>query len=114
MFAQFTGSLKLSVGLMKPSERLKLHAGRLQEKIAELNLVIHPDLIIMDGRKCFINKGPSSGDIAEPALILASTGRVAIDLEGINIIQEFDSNSLAQISPGELIQIAHAVKIGVT
>lgn len=110
-YAQFTGSLKLSVGLMEPKQRIGLHLANLQEKIAELNAIINPSLIIMDARKCFINKGPSSGEVREPNLILASTDRVAIDVEGIKIIQEFNGNSLAGINPWDLPQIKRAVEL---
>jgi uncharacterized protein (DUF362 family) len=106
--AQFTGSLKLSIGFMKPIERLPLHARKLQEKIADLNKIIHPDLIIMDGRKCFINKGPSDGEVREPNLILASTDRVAIDIEGVKIIQKYEGNSLSNIKAEEMVQIRNA------
>ena len=108
--AQFTGSLKLSVGFMKPIQRIGLHLRNIQEKIAELNKVIKPDLIIMDARKCFINKGPDKGDIASPHLILASQERVAIDIEGIKIIQSFKGNSLKGINPLELPQIKKAIE----
>ena len=84
--AHFTGALKLSVGFMKPSQRVLLHLKNIQEKIAELNKIINPDLIIMDARKCFIKGGPSRGEIREPNLILASDDRVAIDVEGIKVI----------------------------
>ncbi len=112
--AQFTGSLKLSVGFMKPSQRVPLHLRNIQQKIAELNKVIKPDLIIMDARKCFINKGPSEGELQKPDFILASDERVAIDVEGIKIIQSFSRNSLCGIGPWELPQIKTAVecKIG--
>lgn len=112
-WAQFTGSLKLSVGLMKPVERLRLHMGHLQEKIAELNKVIDPDLIIMDARKCFINEGPERGDLGNPNLILASTSRVAIDIEGVKIIQGFKGNSLSRIKAEDLPQIKWAKEVGV-
>lgn len=111
-YAQFTGGLKLSVGFMKPSERIRLHLKNLQEKIAELNKLIHPNLIIMDARKCFINQGPSTGEVGEAELILASTNRIAIDVEGITIIQGFSGNSLEGIDPWELPQIKHAVELG--
>src|SRR3989338_8929633 len=111
--AQFTGSLKLAVGFIKPIERMLLHAGHLKEKIAELNSVINPDLIIMDGRKCFINKGPSEGELVEPNLILASESRLAIDLEEIKIIQSFAGNSLAGIRPEDLGQIKRAQELGI-
>ena len=111
--SQFTGSLKLSVGFMKPFQRVRLHLRHIQEKIAELNKIINPDLIIMDARKCFINKGPAKGDLREPNLILASADRIEIDVEGIKIIQSFKGNSLKNIDPWELPQIKKAVELGI-
>lgn len=112
-YAKFTGALKLAVGLMKPFERVSLHARYLQEKIAELNTLFEPDLVIMDARSCFINAGPSSGDIEKPKLLLASKGRVAIDIEGIKIIQSFKGNSLEGIDPLGLTQIKRAIELGI-
>lgn len=109
--AQFSGSLKLSVGFMKPLQRVRLHLGHIQEKIAELNQIINPDLIIMDARKCIINRGPAEGEVREPGLILASTDRISLDVEGIKIIQGFEGNSLENINPWELPQIKKAVEI---
>jgi len=111
--AQYTGALKLSVGFMKPSQRLRLHLAHIEEKIAELNFVIHPNLVIMDARKCFINRGPAEGDVREPNLILASGSRVAIDIEGIKIIQSFKGNSLKNVNPLNLPQIKRAMEIGI-
>ena len=111
--AKFTGSLKLSVGFMKPSQRVWLHLRHIQEKIAELNKIINPDLIIMDARKCFIKNGPSEGEVKEPKLILASRSRVLIDVEGIKIIQSFKGNSLENIDPWQLPQIKRAVELGI-
>lgn len=110
--AQFTGSLKLAIGCMEPAERTAVHQN-LQEKIAELNTLIHPDLVIMDGRKCFINEGPSRGEMKEPGFILASKDRVAIDGEGVKIIQSYEGNSLEGIDPWELPQIKKALELGV-
>jgi len=111
--AQFTGSLKLSIGFIKPFQRIHFHLRHLQEKIAELNKIIHPDLIIMDARKVFVDKGPDKGKVAEPNLILASKDRVAIDVEGIKVIQSFRGNSLKGIDPWELTQIKKALEFGV-
>jgi len=111
--AQFTGSLKLAIGFSRPFERVPMHVRNLQEKVAELSKVIRCDLVIMDARKCFINKGPSEGEVREPNLILASTDRVAIDIEGIKIIQSFPGNSLSKIKPEELPQIKRALETGV-
>ncbi len=111
--AQYTGALKLGVGLMKPNERLSLHLRRLQEKIAELNLAYQPDLVLMDARKCFISGGPMTGKVKEPGLVLASTSRTAIDLEGVKIIQGYDGNSLAGIVPEQLPQLKRALELGI-
>lgn len=112
-WAQFTGSLKLSVGIMKYLQRIPLHATNLQEKIGELNKIIHPDLTIMDARKCFINQGPAQGEVKKPNLLLASTKRIPLDIEGIKIIQSFEGNSLQGIVPEELPQIKSAKQIGI-
>ncbi len=110
--AQFSGSLKLSVGFMKPRERVGLHLRNIQEKIAELNKIIKADLAVMDARKCFISGGPSKGEIREPELILASEDRVALDIEGIGIIRGYEGNSLSGVNPRELPQIRRAAEIG--
>jgi uncharacterized protein (DUF362 family) len=110
-YAQYTGALKLAVGFMKPVERINLHLSHLQEKIAELNALFNVDLIIMDARKCFINRGPAEGEVREPNLILVSDDRIAIDVEGIKIIQSFKGNSLKNIDPWQLPQIKRAIEL---
>ncbi len=109
-WAKFTLSMKLAVGFMKPNERMRLHMTHLEEKIADLNLVVHPSLIIMDGRKCFINGGPACGELKEPNLILASGDRIAIDVEAIRSIQSFEGNSL-QNDAWSYTQIRRAVNL---
>ncbi len=111
--AQFSGSLKLSVAFMRPRERISLHIRNLQQKIAELNTLIHPDLIIMDARKCFISGGPYKGEVRVPNLLLSSVDRVAIDVEGVRIIQGYPGNSLAQVDPLDIPQIKLAMAIGI-
>jgi uncharacterized protein (DUF362 family) len=97
---------------MRPRERIALHIRNLQQKVAELNAVIHPDLIIMDARKCFISGGPYKGDIRSPDLIIASSDPVALDLEGIRIIQSYHGNSLAGLDPYQIAQIERAMEMG--
>lgn len=111
-WAQFTGALKLTVGLLKPIERVVMHSSHLQEKIAELNLLVKPDLVIMDGRKCFITEGPSEGKVREPGVILASENRVELDIEAIKVIRSFKGSSLAEIDPEEIVQIKYAKELG--
>jgi len=109
--ADFTVSLKLAVGFMTGEERMQLHADNLQEKIAELNTVVHPDLIIVDGRRCFISGGPDKGEVREPNVILASGDRIAVDVEGVRIIKSYPENSLED-DVWQFRQIRRAVELG--
>lgn len=110
--AEFTISLKIAVAMMRPRERVALHLRHLQEKIADLNLLVAPDLIVTDARRVFIAGGPSSGTVREPGLILASGDRVALDAEGVRIIQSYPGNSLAGRDPWQLTQIRRAAELG--
>ena len=110
-WAKFTLSLKLAVGFMKPSERMRLHVRNLEEKIVDLNLVVHPNLMIMDGRKCFISGGPAKGELRSPGVVLASGDRIAMDVEALKIIQSFDGASLKD-DPWSYAQIRKAVELG--
>jgi uncharacterized protein (DUF362 family) len=109
-WAKFTLSLKLAVGFMKPSERMLLHARHLEEKIADLNLVVHPSLIVMDGRKCFISGGPACGELRNPNVVLASGDRIAMDVEAIKVIENFEGASLTD-DPWSYTQIRRAVEL---
>jgi len=111
--ADFTGALKIIIGFMKPTERIAFHMGHVAEKVAEMNTIYQPDLIIMDARKCFITGGPAKGETREPGLVLASTSRVNIDIEEVKIIQSFDGNSLAGREINELPQIKRARKLNI-
>jgi len=111
-FAKFTLSLKLAVGFMKPSERILLHASHLEEKIADLNLIVHPNLTVMDGRKCFITGGPASGELRNPNVVLASGDRIAMDVEALKVIESFKGASLTD-DPWSYTQIRRAAKLGI-
>ncbi len=109
--AKFTFSLKLAVGFMKPSERIRLHMRRLEEKVSDLNLVVKPHLIIMDGRKCFISGGPATGELRNPGLVLASGDRVALDVEALKTVAAFEGSSLRN-DPWSYTQVRRAVELG--
>lgn len=112
--ARFTLSLKLAYGFLSQRYRTaQLHFVNLERKIAEVNKAIHPDLIIMDGRKCFVTQGPDDGDIKEPNLILASGDRIAIDVEAIKILKSYKArNLLVYEDPFQYEQIKHAAELG--
>jgi uncharacterized protein (DUF362 family) len=109
--ADFTLSLKLAFGFSKQSERLAFHLAHLKEKLVDLNLVVHPSLMVMDGRKCFITGGPFSGTVKEPNLILASGDRIAMDVEAIKILGSYEGAKLKD-DPWTYTQIKHAVQLG--
>lgn len=111
--ADFTGSIKLSMGLVKPFfDQITFHIRHLRQKLAELCLVVKPDLIIMDARKVFVTGGPAKGELRTPNLIMASGNQVAIDVEGVKILQSYAGNSLEDKNVWDLIQIKHAVELG--
>jgi uncharacterized protein (DUF362 family) len=109
--ADFSLSLKLAFGFTKKIERMAFHISHLKEKLVDLNLVVHPDLIIMDGRKCFITGGPFSGTVRNPNVILASGDRVATDVESIKVIASFEGSKLKK-DPWSYTQIRHATTLG--
>jgi uncharacterized protein (DUF362 family) len=109
-WAKFTLSLKLAVGFMEPTERMLLHMRHLEEKVADLNLVVHPDLIIMDGRECFISGGPACGELRNPDIVLASGDRIALDVEAIKTMRSFEGSSLKD-EPWNYAQIRRAAEL---
>jgi uncharacterized protein (DUF362 family) len=83
----------------------------LEEKIADLNLVVHPCLILMDGRTCFISGGPACGELRDPNVVLASGDRIAMDVEAIKLIQGYEGTSLTS-DAWTYAQISQAVHLG--
>ena len=102
----------MAVGLLGFRQRNDLHSAYIEEKIAELNLAVHPDLIIMDGRKCFVTGGPAVGRVEEPNVILASGDRVAIDVEALKVLQSYKGDIEFDMNPWKFPQIKHAVELG--
>jgi uncharacterized protein (DUF362 family) len=110
--AKFTASMKVMMGLLKRQDRLKMHLRNLEYKIADLASYFHPTLSVMDARKVFVTKGPASGQIEIPNLILASQDMVAIDVEGVRILQSYKAQNKLHKPVWELGQITRAKEIG--
>jgi len=111
--AAYTGALKINIGMLKPSQRSLLHLNHLQERVAEVASVIKPSLIIMDGRKCFTEGGPGAGKLEEPNILMASNDMVAMDIEGIKILQSYKADNKLGTNPWALKQIKRAVELGI-
>jgi len=118
--ARFTMSLKLIVGVTHPVDMQYMHAdynlGKTDEpmdmKMIELSLPLGPDLIIMDGRKSFVTAGPAEGEVVEPNVIMASGDRIAIDVEGVKILQSYPRDNLIKMPVWEMPLIKRAIELG--
>lgn len=110
--AKFTMSLKITIGMLKPIQRGPLHLSNLEPRIAEVASVIKPDLIVMDGRKCFVTQGPEKGQIETPNILMASTDRIALDVEALKILQSYKADNMLGNDPWVLGQIKSAVELG--
>ena len=111
-FAKFTMSLKITIGMLKPIQRGPLHISNLESKIAEVASVIKPDLIIMDGRKCFVSQGPEHGQLEKPNILMTSKDRIALDVEALKILQSYKADNLLGNDPWSLGQIKRAIELG--
>jgi uncharacterized protein (DUF362 family) len=118
----FTLSLKNSVGMVAkklPGHKYnymgELHVSPYQRHmIAEINQYYPVDLVLMDGMKAFIDKGPEMGHEVEPNLMLASNDRVAIDAVGVAVLRHYGTTR--DVSKGKIFeqeQIKRAAELGV-
>ncbi len=118
----FTLSLKNSVGIVAKkvpggvyNYMGELHISPYQRSmIAEINNHYDMDLVLMDGIKAFVDKGPEQGHVVEPNLLLMSNDRIAIDAVGVSILRHYGTTH--DISKGkifELQQIKRAAELGV-
>lgn len=111
--AGFSMSLKLVVGLTHLFDRFKLHADNnmfVSQRAVEMSLPIQPDLIIMDGRISFVSGGPAIGLAVHPGVIMASGDAVAIDVQGVKLLQNYAGVNHLAGDAWTLPQIKTAVK----
>ena len=88
-------------------------AGDWHERIAELNLAVHPHLTIADGTTIMIEGGPTSGTSARADLLLLSGDRVALDAVGVALIRSFGAwPKVAGMRVWEQRQIRRAIELG--
>ncbi len=86
--ANFTMSLKNSVGLLAPRSCMRMHvSSTLPERVAEINLAVRPSFYVLDGRKVFVEGGPDSGRGAEPGIVFAGKDPIACDALGLALLK---------------------------
>ncbi|UCF90971.1 MAG: DUF362 domain-containing protein [Desulfobacterales bacterium] len=113
--AGFSMSIKLTVGFTHLFDRFILHADNhlfVCERSAEMNIPIKPDLIIMDGRVSFVSGGPAIGLAVHPGVILASGDQIAMDVQGVRLLQNYAAVNHLTRDAWDLPQIKTAVKYG--
>ncbi|MFB0506526.1 MAG: DUF362 domain-containing protein [Thermodesulfobacteriota bacterium] len=113
--AGFSMSLKLTVGFVHLADRTILHGDNnlfVSQRAAEMNIPIKPDLIIMDGRISFVSGGPAIGLAVHPGVILASGDPVALDVQGVRLLQNYAAVNHLVGDAWDLLQIKTAVKHG--
>jgi uncharacterized protein (DUF362 family) len=114
MMGHFTMAMKNNVGIVATPSRLSMHLPwGLRERIAEINLLVRPSLIVMDGREGYGDGGPDSGDLVKPGFIAAGSDPVAVDAVGLAQLRIQGANEeIAGGSIWELPTMKRAVEIG--
>ncbi|MEK6857648.1 MAG: DUF362 domain-containing protein [Nanoarchaeota archaeon] len=114
--AKFTMALKLTMALLCIKHRvLHIHTRKIEERLADLNKALYPDLIVMDARKIFVTGGPDKGTVENLGLVFASGDRVSIDLIGLDHLLKYRGleNNLDKEKSEDYGQIKRAMKIGI-
>jgi uncharacterized protein (DUF362 family) len=114
-FAHYSCSLKNLVGIIHPRYRpsLSFLSGNWHERIAELNLAVHPHLTIADGSTMMIAGGPTTGTAARADLLLLSGDRIALDAVAVALIRSFGVwDKVLERSVWQQRQIRRAMELG--
>jgi uncharacterized protein (DUF362 family) len=108
----FSISLKHTVGCIRPRHRARLHfGGPIEEQVAEIASAFRPDLVVVDGRQCYIRGGPCYIFIRNAGIMIAGADRVAIDVTGVRCLQRIPGCRIGR-DPWKFEQIRHAVRLG--
>lgn len=114
-FAHYSCALKNLVGITHPRYRpsVTFLAGDWHERIAELNLAVHPQLTIADATTMMIAGGPTSGTPAQADLLLLSGDRIALDVVALALIRSYGAwPKVSEQGIWEQRQIKRAIELG--
>lgn len=114
-WADYSLAMKNLVGFVHPLDRILLHQDHLQEKVAELSLLIRPDLNIVDGRRFFITGGPNEGEVAVGNTVWVSNDLLTIDRAAYKQLYDWKLAAGVEGSfssePDKMRQIAHYLNV---
>lgn len=114
-FAHYSCSLKNLVGITHPRYRpsLSFLSGDWHERIAELNLAVHPQLTIADATTVMIAGGPTTGTPARADLLLLSGDRVALDAVAVALLRTYGEwPKVLERGVWQQRQIVRAIELG--
>ena len=108
-------ALKLTMGAIHPKNRMRVHRdGKNARKlIAEFNIFLPADLILLDGTLAFVSGGPAKGEVRKPGVIIASGDRVATDAVGAAVLKAIGAEPLKNVDVKKHDQISWAEKLGI-
>jgi uncharacterized protein (DUF362 family) len=111
--ATFTCSLKLGVGIIDAGERNWLHDGKdFYEKMIDINLAYHADMVIADALRMNTGKGTAPEDEVSPGIITTSNNMVASDAVSAALMQRHRTVRVVDYRTQELTQFKLAEKLG--
>lgn len=116
---KITGALKNQFGLISQKNRLRIHRSfrrkLLHKVIAELNLIFKPNFFIVDAIETLINTNEirHGGKLRKLGYMLAGKDPVALDIEGLKLLQKIDLK-LKNKKPEDILHLKYALdsKIG--
>jgi uncharacterized protein (DUF362 family) len=111
-----TGALKNQFGYLPRRERVLMHMGvkDIHKGIAELNVVARPHLFIVDAVSVLVQAQEirHGGKVQEAGCMLAGTDPVALDIFGLQVLQEVEPD-LRDKSLEDIPHIRYAMDFGV-
>ena len=111
--ATFTCSLKLGVGLIDAEERDWLHNGEnFYEKMMDINLAYHVDMVIADAMKLNTGYKTESEDEVAPGIITASNNMVASDAVSAALLKHYGTVRVVDHETRDQTQFKLADKLG--
>ena len=107
--AGFTATLKGMMGLIR--SRVGFHVVRdLHQSVVDLNRVLKPQLVIMDGLEVMTTGGPQGpGKLVQARSLIAGTDPVAVDAAGVRLAPLYGK----QVDPATIRHLALAAAAGI-
>ncbi|MBE0415091.1 MAG: DUF362 domain-containing protein [Dehalococcoidia bacterium] len=110
-----SGALKNQFGFLSTRERIELHLFKnIHRAIAELNLIVKPDLYIVDAIETLTGAQEvrHRGRKAELGYMLAGRDPVSLDIAGLKTLQRVEPK-LAGKAPEDILHLRYAIELGV-